>query len=447
MTDRDQHPDCIAPDVGALLVPYALGTLSPESAAQFELHLLECTACQVETESALTALDTLASTRTDIISRAQDAGEDFESQFAQLRAETKRPTTASDRSRERGLLDSIWAALWGRRWLVGTAFVAVIAVMFVLRRGPSPLPTASVPHAVSPSARAPSADNVAPSASAFTLPPAGDSIAELYSKELAATRPRSSTASPYSHSQLAIPRIAAVKPSEPPLDLKAEAQSVVTETEVSEPAPTAGALPQLKADRPASVPELLSKQPGFKVAPEGAIHGRTPLTDRIFGPLNPRFVVDQSIASTPEPSATNLEARAMAAQKTAPDNHEMVAADRLLLATRYVEAQAAYSRLLLADSSDAAVLLRAGTAALGCGDFVGTRTLLERASSRLTSHRDKDLAFVLRARLEVSLGNLQIARSLLADSVKQQSLVPGGIERAVQLLDSEMSARGSTPPR
>lgn len=48
MREREESPKCVEPELGALLFPYELGTLSEEDSERFEDHLFKCDACREE---------------------------------------------------------------------------------------------------------------------------------------------------------------------------------------------------------------------------------------------------------------------------------------------------------------------------------------------------------------------------------------------------------------
>jgi hypothetical protein len=73
---------CTAPEVGANLLSYGLGSLSDADAAAFEEHLLQCPACQAELTGSSQALKALSSKRSELVQKWKATSEDFESRHA-----------------------------------------------------------------------------------------------------------------------------------------------------------------------------------------------------------------------------------------------------------------------------------------------------------------------------------------------------------------------------
>jgi len=73
---------CTAPELGANLLSYGLGSLSDFDSAAFEEHLLQCPACQTELAGSSQALKALSSKRTELVQKWKATAEDFESRHA-----------------------------------------------------------------------------------------------------------------------------------------------------------------------------------------------------------------------------------------------------------------------------------------------------------------------------------------------------------------------------
>jgi hypothetical protein len=128
--------ECTDPEIGALLMSYGLGTLTDAEEEKFELHLLHCPACQQEIESASLSLNALSEAREQFVLHAHQENEDFESQYEKLARDRQTVSAEVKVDKSRGWLEVFWEAVWGRRWIIGTAGAVAIAMVFVLREGP-----------------------------------------------------------------------------------------------------------------------------------------------------------------------------------------------------------------------------------------------------------------------------------------------------------------------
>lgn len=136
MTNIPEQPACTEVAAGALLLPYALGTLSAEETRQFEEHLLLCPACQRELEQAADLLQTLSVSREEIVELLQRQGHSFASGISPATVELSSVEgNVNRRSR--------------RVWWLAAALLSVAAVITVLV-WPSQRPELSVTEPPAP---------------------------------------------------------------------------------------------------------------------------------------------------------------------------------------------------------------------------------------------------------------------------------------------------------
>jgi hypothetical protein len=128
MKSDAQHSKCSNPIVGELLVPYGLGTLSPDDAIRFEDHVMECGFCRGELEAGFETFAKIFDVREELLQQMRSTGEDFDTQLARLR-ESREPKRKRIPVAE--LLKRYWAAGL-KPWVYGPV-AAVAVVVLVLQ--------------------------------------------------------------------------------------------------------------------------------------------------------------------------------------------------------------------------------------------------------------------------------------------------------------------------
>lgn len=124
---------CIDPEMGALLVPYGLGTLGPEDADRFEDHLIHCAFCRHETETSSSLFNEFHDLRPKLVEHLKATGQDFESQMWHLEhravSDARAPQVQCTPLVER--LRHIGRRLWNQ-WVLAPVAVAATVMFFLL---------------------------------------------------------------------------------------------------------------------------------------------------------------------------------------------------------------------------------------------------------------------------------------------------------------------------
>lgn len=128
----DHHSECCAPELGALLMQFELGTLSPEQRSAFEKHLMDCDFCLHEAAQMRQLADSLRANRQEIVSAFASEGISINSL---LELETNKPKLKP--LDIRGELSKprlfSWESLFGPK--AALAFAAAAAFLLVIGLG------------------------------------------------------------------------------------------------------------------------------------------------------------------------------------------------------------------------------------------------------------------------------------------------------------------------
>lgn len=416
MTEDKTKQACIDPEIGALLVSYALGTLKPADEEKFELHLLHCSACQSELEEATPALDTLKSTREQFVERVQAEDESFASQYSRLQNNRQSGTRRSLANTLRHWMEGFGAVLWGRRWIVGTASVAAIAFIFLLRSGPesifnytAPQENGSKPE-ISQLMKLKSQAPVSPQATIVESKP--EEVKDI----------------PQPHSTLKLS--------------EEETGQIVQEQSIPQTFSSVGA-----AQQPQAMAQVNAKQTrvpvpdeeripiaiNSEIAAEGAAISASEVQS--FPPADLNQLADLSLGTLQtvglesevgssvrggRPSS-EMSARDMSQSLAAIPKEKATPADSQLARSHNPEPKVQNDQRWKEDSTSAHSLLMSGIASLNNGEYRQAQTAFESADRMLPQSVQKDELALLLARTNILQGQLSIAKSRLQDMLNSSN--------------------------
>ncbi|MCB9367157.1 MAG: hypothetical protein H6508_08265 [Calditrichaeota bacterium] len=158
MTSANQSK-CTAPEFGALLLSYGIGTLTEEDRATFEEHLVRCQACQIELEKTATTLKALSGDRDLLVNRWKSVGEDFESRHDQQAG--ARDVTMSRPGRRRK---------YSHYWIAAVATCIVVIGLSLVGTRPDANTTDVTPTLPKPTVQPDTPDSVTTKAEPETQP-------------------------------------------------------------------------------------------------------------------------------------------------------------------------------------------------------------------------------------------------------------------------------------
>jgi tetratricopeptide (TPR) repeat protein len=443
VTPEKPTQECSDPQIGALLVSYALGMLQETEAERFEHHLLHCSACQQELEESTPALETLASSREQFVVRAHKEKEDFESQFARLARDKQTVSRHGMSEKARGWIETIWTVLWGRKWVVGAAGAIAVLVLFGIRHGP---------ESVSP----PVVENAIPlkswSSSRQTTGSVSDSqlASNDYGTELKPENQLDVSPAP-AQVELNKKRMMDIsaktaRTSEPEQPRKSE--DTTAERMVGAAEQVAEVQSEIAPPRAAGsedqvlVPSAQYVQTSGRSFPPADLMQLAETALGTFDPEQYEYPSPTSKAGS-SPAIPEL-ARSLDGVAEESSADEVATADALFARRRYGEARDLYERKWKEDSTDVRLQVMAGVASLAQGDNERARTALELAYRRLPSGAQKDDVGLLLARADILAGRLNEARNRLQDflGVASDPDRKEFAQRAIATMDSFENAHG-----
>ena len=412
-----KSPECDDPATGALLVSYVLGTLPENDLVRFELHLLQCSACQQEMEAAAPALESLAATREEFVKRAHKEGEDFDSQYVRLLRDKQVYAKDSALRNIPKLIESIWEALWSRKWIIGTAGTVVVALLFTLRQGPEPVEPAKVQvspnllHKGMPKALSPAEpEQKTGSDSTVQSSPPAPMLQEWEVTETTTVGSQiENVEKPALSSQ--------VRESAQQEAGKSEGESLQDIIRVHD-ANTNAALEEIES------PLIAAEERASYIGQELVITATVPdqqndlnrLADLALGKFDPaQFSDSYSIQESALPESVQKRMLDEAEYRNAAPGEPETNPDSLMGKGQYLAARQIYESKWKADSTDMNSLVMAGVTALAQGDNVGSRTALELAYFRLSHGEQKYRIGLLLARVDILAGELDNAKLQLAE--------------------------------
>ena len=440
MPDQSPH-ECNDPQLGALLISYALGTLNDAAAEKFEQHLLHCSSCQQELSEATPILETLAASREQLVQRAHEEQEDFESQYNRLIHIKEAAAEHAASGKPRRWMESIWTVVWGRRWIIGTAGAIAFAALFALRQPSEYIP--STPKVETPSAVAP------PAAMQLRAVPDSSLASQDYEVKRKAVSPQeimSAPARPDVASKMAIPRpladqLAVPMPEEPVIAAESHVDQTIPATEEMVAVPG-------EADQPMAtsvlIPEAELLQAAADTTSAGDFGRMADVALGNFDPYQYQFA-DQSTRGGR--SAEASEFRAYGVEKSAGKTRRDAGAiaDSLFADRRYDEAQIYYEREFTADSTDTRSRIMVGVTLFAKGQPERARTFLIPAYELLPQGTAKDDVGLLIARSDLLAGRLDDARNRL-EQITQSASDPSRKTIALRAIGRLDSLRNRRPP-
>jgi tetratricopeptide (TPR) repeat protein len=411
VTPDNPTQECSDPQIGALLVSYAFGTLRDIETERFEQHLLHCPACQRELEEAAPALEILAATREEFVLRAHDEKEDFESQYEQL-ARARREASQNVRPKNsESWIEALWSAVWGRKWMIGTVGVAAVAILFAIKRGPEfvprPIVEKKAPMAVAPStAQRMELPSIAPMASS-------DHIGEMQAKT------EREIPSVHSMSELSKMRSATVPTLEdapttesaPPVAAN-ESEAVIPESAADQITLSKEALSAIAAPESQSM-DVSSKtlRMSDKSMPSADFKQ---IADIALGTFRPEQFMNLKPQAGIEPGipSYNLE-RSPGKKSSGLAAGEVTTADTLFSQRRYDEARDQYEQRMKEDTTNAWLQMMVGVTSLAQGDYARAQTSLQHANALLPPGSRQDEVGLLLVRADLGAGRLDEAKNRL----------------------------------
>jgi hypothetical protein len=437
VTEDKTKQTCIDPEIGALLIPYALGTLKPADEEKFELHVLHCPACQSELEEATPALDTLKSTREQFVERARVEDESFASQYGRLQNKRQSGSRRSLVNTLGHWLEGLGAILWGRRWIVGTASVVAIAFIFLLRSGPEHFFNHTTPQAnirvldISQLTKLKSDTPVVSKEEIIATGP--EKVKEertLSSEKLSAEESVSQIVQEQSipHSSSSVG--AAQQP---------QAMAQVNEKQTRVPVPDEERIPVAVNSEVASegVAVSASEVQSFRAI------DLNQLADLSLGTLQ-TVGLESEVGSSVRGGrpSSEMSARDMSQSLAAIPKEKATPTDSQLARGRYPEAKVLYEKSGMEDSISSHNLLMSGIASLKKGEYRQAQTFFESADRILPPSAQKDNLALLLARTNILQGQLSIAKSHLQNILSSSNDPDKKLlaQKAIAQIDSFLSS-------
>jgi tetratricopeptide (TPR) repeat protein len=121
---------CCAPELGALLFEYELGTLSDTDRQKFERHLMECDFCLYEAAEYRQLSDALIANRSEVVSAFEKEGVTVESLLEQSADKPKQQQIEREIRAENSPRVFSWQNLFGPKTAI--AFAAAAAIVLIL---------------------------------------------------------------------------------------------------------------------------------------------------------------------------------------------------------------------------------------------------------------------------------------------------------------------------
>ncbi len=464
MSSEKPTQTCIDPQVGALLIPYALSTLRDEDIERFELHLLHCPACQAELEAAVAEIEMLTNTRDEFVQRAYSENEDFESQYERLRQTVVSAPSRTPIARTPNWLEMTWEVLWRRKWVVGAVGAVAVAILFGIRPGPESIPP---PYAI---------NDVPLGAKSSSKPPAKpEGMTALPQQD-----PAEGIVATPEHKAVIEQKVVKVQPETVPqtaVTVTPQALDITQPEQVSAPATdriAESAKPESEPYQPLAdkiestgqtravteISSLLKKQPGFKVDPERASEPKAPVAESVTEPAQPELLPNEVVIEYQAPqvkvdvsskevriSGAEREERASASELVQSAELQQMADLALgkldpgmytLSNDTYSLAAPAKQSGSVTDTTVQRTFIEPGVSALTEKKYSKARELFQSAYNRLPAGTQRDEADLLLIRTLILTGHVDAAKErlrsrekLVADSSRQAE-----IRQAIVTIDS-----------
>ncbi len=130
MKQSPEHTfECIAPELGALLMQYELGKLSDAEREHFERHLMDCECCLAELASMHEVADALVANRTAIVEAYEKEGVTVGSLLDQALARPKLQPIRHDAEQPTKASIFSWDSLFGPRAAIAYSMAAAIVLI------------------------------------------------------------------------------------------------------------------------------------------------------------------------------------------------------------------------------------------------------------------------------------------------------------------------------